>query len=347
MTKKLTWHKITLKLRNPFRLSYGTSEQREAYWIRLRNDEGWGEGTIPPYYGIKEEEMVAFWQRAAEKSASFPDELTRIPVWLGEDGPAPARCAIDIALHDRIAQLNNVPLHVLLDAPTPKPQHSSFTIALDTPEAMAKMSLAVSNYPIIKVKLGGDSLDIKRLQAIREARPDVVLWVDANAGWSREEAAGYLPDLEALGIEMLEQPLDKADITGMGDLQSKTIIPIVADESVQNKTNIEDLSAAGVAGVNIKLMKVGGISPALAMIRRAKQLGLKIMLGCMIETAIGTTAMAHLSGFAEWIDLDASALISNDPFVGMTLDETCTVRMPGGAGIGVVLKPDVETIDHP
>ena len=346
MRKNLTWHRISLHLRNPFRLSYGTSEQREAFWIRLRDDEGWGEGTIPPYYGVSAENMVAFWQQAAEKSVGFPDNPALIPSWIGEGGPAPARCALDIALHDRIGRLKQIPLHVLLDAPLPKPQPSSFTIAVDAPEAMAKMALQVEHCPIIKVKLGGDDCDIQRLRAIREVRPDVALWVDANAGWSREDADAYLPDLEALGIEMVEQPLEKSDITGMGTLQSKTNIPIVADESVQTLTNIEDLAAAGVAGVNIKLMKVGGISPALVMIKRAKEVGLRIMLGCMIETAIGTTAMAHLGGFAEWLDLDASALITNDPFEGMVLDETCTVRIPYRPGLGVVLKTEPDSIDQ-
>ena len=345
MAKNLTWQKITLNLRNPFRLSYGTSERREAYIIRLRDDTGWGEGTIPPYYGVNAEKMVEVWQRAAEKSASFPDDPALIPDWIGEEGPAPARCALDIALHDRIARLKNVPLHALLDAPQPKPQNSSFTIALDTPEAMAKMSLRVARTPIIKVKLGGDGLDLQRLSAIRKARPDVVLWVDANAAWSRDAAEDHLPDLEALGIEMIEQPLEKADIVGMGILQSKTKIPIVADESVQTLTNIEDLAGAGMAGVNIKLMKVGGISPAMTMIRRAKTLGLRIMLGCMIETAIGTTAMAHLAGYAEWLDLDASALITNDPFEGMVLDETCTVKVPDRPGIGVGLQHGYEWND--
>jgi L-alanine-DL-glutamate epimerase-like enolase superfamily enzyme len=125
----------------------------------------------------------------------------------------------------------------------------------------------------------------------------------------------------------------------MGRLQSETQIPIVADESVQTPENIEDLAAAGVQGVNIKLMKVGGISPALKMIRRSKHLGLKVMLGCMIETAVGTTAMAHLGSCADWLDLDASALITNDPFKGMILDDTCTVRVPDRAGIGVRIKP--------
>jgi L-alanine-DL-glutamate epimerase-like enolase superfamily enzyme len=200
------------------------------------------------------------------------------------------------------------------------------------------MADQVKSYPIIKVKLGGDSQDLERLAAIREVRPGVKLWVDANGGWTLDEAEQYLPELETLGIEMLEQPLDKADITGMGILQSKTKIPVVADESLQSFENLEEIAQAGVQGVNIKLMKVGGLSPALKMIHQAKALDLKVLLGCMIETAIGTTAMSHLMGLGDWLDLDASALIVNDPFEGMILDPTCMVRMPDGNGLGVQIR---------
>lgn len=338
MNYRLTWQKLTLKLRNPFRISYGVSEERQAYWIRLENDSGWGEGTIPPYYGVQQKEMESFWAQAAQSRKPFPDRPQDITSWIGDQGPAPARCALDLAFHDRIARNNNIPLHQLLGLPHPTPKTSAFTIALDSPDEMAKMAAQVVKFPIIKVKLGGDQHDIERLSAIRSARPEVRLWVDANGGWTLDDALRYIPDLESLQVEMLEQPLHKDDIVGMGVLQSTTKIHIVADESVQTMKNIEELAAGGVHGVNIKLMKVGGLCSALEMIKRSKQLGLKVMLGCMIETAIGTTAMAHLSGLAEWLDLDASALISNDIFEGMTLDDRCTVHMPTTAGIGVTLK---------
>jgi L-alanine-DL-glutamate epimerase-like enolase superfamily enzyme len=341
MSDKLSWQKITLKLRNPFRLSYGTSESRQAFWIRLKNDAGWGEGTIPPYYGFDLEQMTYVWQSAANNPNPFPNDPQEIPAWIGE-GPAPARCALDIALHDRIARNLNLPLYKVLQVPSPQPKPSSYTIALDTPADMARMANQVKAYPIIKVKLGGDLQDLDRLAAIRKVRPDVKLWVDANGGWSLDEALQYLPELAFLGVEMLEQPLDKADITGMGVLQSKTTIPIVADESIQSFENLAEIAKAGVQGVNIKLMKVGGLSPALKMIRQAKGLGLKVMLGCMIETSIGTTAMAHLMGLGDWLDLDASALIINDPFEGMMLDLTCTIRMPEGIGLGVKLREDID-----
>ncbi len=333
----LNWEKITLRLRNPFRLSYGTSEERQAFWLQLPGDAGWGEGTIPPYYGVEAKTMEDYWRGLSRLTTPLPETVDEIPAWMGKDGPAPARCAIDLAMHDHLAKSAALPLYAYLGLPDPEPKPSSVTIALDTPVRMGEIALEVGKYPIIKVKLGGDDRDLERLDAVRAARPDVRLWVDANAGWDLDSALQYLPALEDLRVELLEQPLSKVDFSGMGQLQSKTSIAVVADESVQSLADVEALAAAGLGGVNIKLMKVGGLGPALEMIRRARALGLGVMLGCMIETSLGTTAMAHLSGLADWLDLDASLLITNDPFEGMRLDETCMVRMPERPGIGVRL----------
>jgi L-alanine-DL-glutamate epimerase-like enolase superfamily enzyme len=338
MEHLLTWQKLTLKLRNPFRLSYGTTDERQAFWIRLKDDAGWGEGTIPPYYHIPSEAMEAFWAQAAEKNEPLPEDPVEIPVWVGNSGPAPARCALDLALHDRLGRLHSLPLYRLLGLPRPEPKPSSFTISIDTPEAMAEMASQVKHYPIIKVKLGGDGHDVARLAAIRMARSDAKLRVDANAGWSLEDALQYLRLMEDFDLELIEQPLEKDDIVGLGKVQAATPIPIVADESVQSMKDIEALAVAGVKGVNLKLMKIGGLSPALAMLKRARELGMRIMLGCMIETSIGTTAMAHLGSFAEWLDLDACALITNDPFEGMTFDEEAVVSIQDRPGIGAIQK---------
>lgn len=335
---RLTWQKIVLKLRNPFRLSYGTSEERTAHWIRLSGDEGWGEGTIPPYYGVSEESMTACWNKAAQKQEAFPDSIEDVSAWVGEEGPAPARAALDLALLDRIARQQRVPLYRLLGLPKPEPKPTSFTIAIDTPEAMAEMAHQVAAYPVIKVKLGSDALDVERIAAIRQTRPDARLRVDANAGWTLDEAIRMVADLEKFDLEMIEQPLEKHDIVGLGRVQKATSIPIVADESLQSLQNVDELADAGVAGINLKLMKVGGLSPALVMLRRARELGLRVMLGCMIETSIGATAMAALGGEAEWLDLDSPMLITNDPFEGIRYDEHAVVTLPDRPGIGAVLK---------
>ncbi len=338
---RLTWQKITLKLRNPFRLSYGVSEERQAFWIRLERDEGWGEGTIPPYYRVDDSEMTAAWQRASEKQEPFPDDVEGIAAWVGTDGPAPARAALDLALYDRAARMAGQPLYRFLGLVKPEPRPTSFTIAIDTPEAMAAMAKQVVDYPVIKVKLGSDAEDVRRIAAIREARPDVKLRVDANAGWTLDEAIRNIHELEKFDLELIEQPLPKDDIPGMGKVQKTTSIPIVADESVQTMQNIEDLATAGVAGINLKLMKTGGLGPTLKMLKRARDLGMRIMLGCMIETSIGATAMAHLGGMAEWLDLDSPMLVTNDPFDGIAYDPHAFLSVPDRPGIGAIKKEGI------
>ena len=335
---RLTWERITLKLRNPFRLSYGTSEERQAYWLRLENDEGWGEGTIPPYYHVDQAETEKVWQAASQSTHAFPERVEDIGHWVGTAGPAPARCAIDLALHDRIGRKLGLPLYKLLGLPKPRAMKSSFTIAIDSPAEMARMAQQFASYSILKIKLGGDGEDLERLAAIRAARPEVRLRIDANAGWKVEDALRMVRELERFDLEMIEQPVAKEDIEGMGTVQAATRIPIVADESVQTMENIEALGRAGVRGINLKLMKTGGLTPAVAMLKRARELDLQVMLGCMIETSIGTTAMAHLAGLADWLDLDAPVLISNDPFEGMTFDESASVSISDLPGIGIILK---------
>ena len=338
MTNNLTWEKLTLRLRNPFRIAYGVSETRVSHWIRLRDDEGWGESAIPPYYGVSDEASYATWQTLASKNLPFPDSPAEIERWVGTDGPATARCAVDLALYDRIGKREKLPLWQLLGLPQPKPLASSFTVVIDEPEEMARMALSIPNYKNIKIKLGGDERDMERVAAVRGARPDAKLRVDANAGWSREQAVRYLHDLEALDVEMVEQPLAKDDIEGMGLVQKQTRIPVVADESVLTVKHVEALAAAGVAGINLKLQKAGGLSPVLHMLKRGQELGLRIMLGCMIETSIGATAMAHLMGTAEWVDLDSPILITNDPFDGIHFADDCAITLPDRAGIGVISR---------
>lgn len=214
---------------------------------------------------------------------------------------------------------------------------TSFTIAIDTPEAMAEMARKIADYPIIKVKLGSDD-DEARLGAIRAARPDALIRVDANAGWSLEESLRHVEQLALLDLEMIEQPTARDAIEEMGEVQRHTDLPIVADESVQTMEDIERLGAAGVKGINLKLMKVGGLTNGLKLLKRAGEFGMRIMLGQMVETSLGTTAMAHLTGLAEWVDLDGPLLISNDPFEGIQYDQHAVFSVPDAPGIGVTLR---------
>jgi L-alanine-DL-glutamate epimerase-like enolase superfamily enzyme len=341
---RLTWQPITLHLRTPFRVSYGASETRRAHWLRLADDEGWGEGTIPPYYGISDESMAAVWDAAARRADPFPDDPAGIAAWLAADpviatGPAPARAALDLALHDRLGRRAGQPLHALLGLPAPRPLPTSFTLGIDEPEIMAQQAAALAGRAVIKLKLGAaDDRDAARVAAVRAARPDATLYVDANAGWSPEVAIRRIEEMAAYGVALIEQPVAKADIAGMGEVQRHVAVPVVADESLQTLADVERLAAAGVGGINLKLMKVGGLGPGLAVLRRARELGLGVMLGCMVETAVGATAMSHLMGLADWLDLDAPWLVGDDPFEGLTYDEAGRVLVPERAGIGVVRR---------
>lgn len=341
MNKCLSWTALSLELKNPFTVSYGSSTTRTAYWIRLRNDEGWGEGTIPFYYGIDFRTMTDYWDRMAERTDPFPETIEEIPAWIGEDAPHPAMAALDIAFHDRIGRQEHKPLYEILGVPKPQPMTTSYTISINTPEEMARMALQIRDYPCIKIKLGKpgqEDVDEARLEAIRSVRPDARLLVDANAGWKTTEAVKLVKRLEKFDLTLIEQPVAKDDYEGMGVVQSETDIPIVADESVQKMEDIERLHAVGVQGINLKLMKVGGLCKGTAMLRRAKEYGMKIMLGCMVETSIGVSAMAHLMGLADWIDLDTPLLIRNDPLVGVHYTQNAVLIPPEGPGIGLKLR---------
>ncbi len=345
MEKRVQWEAIILQMRNPFRVSYGVSETRQAFWLRLAGDEGWGEGTIPPYYGVDTAEMIAFWEATGYRRDPFPDEVAAIADWVGATGPAPARAALDLALHDRLGRQRNQPLYALLGLPKPTSKTTSYTIGINTPEEMARLAAEAAQYPLLKLKLGGGEGDVARVEAVRRARPDAELCVDANGGWQAEEAVALVEEIMPLGITFVEQPVPKSDITGMGFVQAHVDVPVVADESVQTLADIERLADVGVQGINLKLMKVGGLSPGVRILRRAQELGLRIMLGCMIETSLGVTAMAHLSGMAEWLDLDAPLLIGNDPFDGVVFDEQARLHMPDRPGIGAVRQLSEEN-DH-
>ncbi len=333
---RLTWEAITLRLQTPFHLSYGVTDTRRAFWLRLPGDAGWGEGTIPPHYGIAEGEMVALWEAAARRREPLPDDPADIPAWVGSDGPAPARCALDLALHDRIARQCGLPLYQLLGLPRPSVRPTAFTIAIAGPEEMARTAARMTGYPVLKLKLGSDD-DAARVAAVRAARPSARLYVDANAAWSAKEALRRLETILPYGLEMVEQPVPRDDIAGLGQVQAHLDVPVVADESVQSLADVERLAAAGVQGINLKLMKVGGLATALQMLRRGRELGQRIMLGCMIETSLGVTAMAHLAGLADWIDLDAPLLVSNDPFDGLRYDGA-EIHLPDRPGIGAVRR---------
>ncbi len=247
-----------------------------------------------------------------------------------------AKAGLDIALHDLVARGLGVPLWQLLETPSDIPP-TDFSLGIDTPEAVAGRATRAAAFPMLKIKVGGPS-DLETLEAVRAVFGGP-LRVDANTGWSPDEGARLVPELVRLGVELIEQPFPARQLPQLRWLQERSPIPIVADESA---VTIDDLDAlvGVVAGINVKLTKCGGVGPALAMMRRARELGFRIMLGCMEETSVGIAAAAALAGLADWVDLDGNLLLAQDPYEGLILGEDKRWQLAGTPGLGVHRRLD-------
>ena len=197
---------------------------------------------------------------------------------------------------------------------------------------VAERARRAAGFPALKIKCGGPD-DLATLRAVREVFEGPIR-VDANTGWTRDDAERLLPELVDLGVELIEQPFPARAYRDLGWLQERSTLPIVADESA---VTIEDLDAlvGVVAGVNVKLAKCGGIAPAKAMLERARELGFRTFLGCMEETSVGIAASAAVASLAEWVDLDGCLLLADDPFDGLALGNDHRWILPSGPGLGL------------
>jgi L-alanine-DL-glutamate epimerase-like enolase superfamily enzyme len=252
------------------------------------------------------------------------DILARLP-----RTSAAGRAAIDVALHDLVGKRLGVPLFKLFGLNPARIPETSFTVAIDKPDLMAARARE-SGMPIIKVKLGAGD-DVAIVRAIRHAT-NARLRVDANAGWTREQAADIIPRLAEYDVEFVEQPLARHDIEGFHWLKPHVNLPIFADESAQTERDLPRLAGA-IDGVVVKLMKAGGLRGALRVIAVARALDMRVMLSCMVESSLGVTAAAHIAPLADYLDLDGPLLIKNDPFVGLRY-EGARITLPEGPGLG-------------
>lgn len=328
---QIDYQTIELRLRHTFHIAHGASDTRRN--VILRVGDGLGEAAPVAYHGESAEavtETLAGWQAELERL----DDPSAIS-WLLQrcQGSRAARAAVDLALHDALGKRLGCPVYQLLGlSKLPLPQ-TSFTIAITAPDELAARVREAAAYPILKVKLGTDR-DLDIVRTIREVAPHATLRVDANAGWSVQQALRLIPQFAELGVELIEQPLPADDFDGFRVLKRARLpLPIIADESVKAPADVVRLADA-VDGVNIKLMKTGGIQGALAAIQTARSCDLKIMLGCMVETSLGATAAAQLGGLVDWLDLDGPLLIANDPFTGLRFDGT-RITLPDAPGLGV------------
>jgi L-alanine-DL-glutamate epimerase-like enolase superfamily enzyme len=331
----LAYEPITLDLRTTFRIAHGASDQRHNVIARL--GEGLGEGAGVAYLGETQAGIIEYLIRLADPLGDDPmeieDILARLP-----PGSRAARAAIDIALHELWGKRIGQPLYRLFGLNPARIPPTSLTIAIDEPARMAELARQ-SGATHLKVKLGSPD-DEAIVAAIRAATP-ARLRVDANAGWTREQAARLIPRLAQYDLELVEQPLAIGDADGMRWLRNELRaqgceLPIFADESV--KTARDVAAHAGAAdGVVIKLMKTGGIREALRAIHTARALDMQVMISCMIETSVGGTAAAHLAALCDYVDLDGPLLIRDDPFAGVRY-EGGRLLLPTGAGLGVTRR---------
>ncbi|MBX3030595.1 MAG: dipeptide epimerase [Chloroflexi bacterium] len=331
MQLTLATHVLHLPLRDPFRIAR-REDDRQATTVIVELEAagltGIGEAFPVAYYGETVATVGVVLPLLAEALGGLadpPTDAATARAWLADaatvmadtiGGHGGARAGLDIALHDLVARGLGLPLWQLLEAPaTVVP--TDFSIGIDEPAVVAERAARAADFPALKIKVGG-AADLETLEAVRGvfAGP---LRVDANTGWDQDEALRLVPELERLGVELIEQPFPARALPQLRWLQERCPIPVVADESAVTIDDLEALTGV-VAGVNVKLAKCGGVGPALAMIRRARELGFRVMLGCMEETSVGIAASATLSGLVDWVDLDGNLLLARDPFEGLVMD---------------------------
>jgi L-alanine-DL-glutamate epimerase-like enolase superfamily enzyme len=327
---------IDLHLRHTFRLARGASDVRHNVVVELDDGTHVGLGEAAPIARHEQdrESTHAALEVMAGRLRDSP-EYDRAARRAAVPGQTAAEAAVDMALHDLAAKRLGVPLYEVLGLlPGPGPE-TSFTIGLDAPEVVAAKVREAAAYAVLKVKMGSDD-DRAVLEAVRDTSPSQRLRVDANEGWTREGAVERLQFLARLGVEFVEQPLPADQLEETRALRRSSPIPFFADESVHRAEDIPRLAGA-FDGINIKLMKCGGIGEALRMIEVARGQGMKVMLGCMIESSLAITAAAHLSALVDACDLDGNALVVDDPFVGATLEKGRLV-VPDLPGLGVRVR---------
>ncbi len=336
---KLEIEQIRVETALPFQIARGTKQARDVFIVSLSADgvTGIGEAAPQEFYG--ETPMSV---RAAVNSLGrmLDGDPGRVQERLNRPGDdlhealrrhASVRAALDMALWDHRGRREGAPVWKLIGADSALAPLTSFTIGFDRPEVIDAKVDAAAPYRVLKVKVGlpGDIEIVDRVIA----RSGKVVRADANEGWDVETALEKTVELYRRGVEFCEQPIAHENEDGLRELKRLSPLPIVLDESIEGEDDVARCHDQGHA-INIKLMKCGGITPALRMIEIARAHGLRVMIGCMIETSLGVTAAAHVSPLADWADLDGNLLLAEDPFDGVQVREGRLV-LPVSPGLGV------------
>ena len=338
---------LTLPLRDPFRIArsdHGAGTRITTVVIELHDDRlpdivGLGEGYPDRFYGETPETMATVMPLLLEAigepnlDVAGVDAAARAMA-TAIRGHGAARCAIDIALHDLVGKATSVSVHALRGLSADLPP-TDFTLGLDEPSIVAERARRAADFPALKIKCGGPA-DLATLRAVRDVY-DGPIRVDANTGWTRDDALALLPQLTELGIELIEQPFPARAYRDLAWLQERSPIPVVADESCVLPEDLDALEGV-VAGINVKLAKCGGIAPAHAMLDEGRRRGFRTFLGCMEETSVGIAGSAVVASLADWVDLDGNLLLAADPFEGLVLGPDKRWQLSDGPGLGLVRK---------
>ncbi|MCC9167816.1 dipeptide epimerase [Pontibacter harenae] len=335
---KLTIRSFALPLKHTFTISYDSRDVQDTLIVELQHGEhkGYGEATSNPYYGFTIENMTAALENIREQIEAT--ELTDPTEFWAQmqphlaDNPF-ALCALDIAANDLFGKMNGKPLHKLWGLQTDTMPLTDYTIGIDTINNMVK-KLKEYPWPLYKIKLGTPE-DVAIVKELRR-HTDATFRVDANCAWGVEETIENARQLKPLGVEFIEQPMKASDMDGMKKVYQHSVLPLIADESCITEADVAKCHNH-FHGVNIKLVKCGGLTPARRMIAEAKNLGMKVMVGCMTESSVGISAIAQLLPLLDYVDMDGALLLSKDIATGVTIDYGKVNYSPTVNGTGTTL----------
>lgn len=334
---ELKTYRYELFLKDTFRISHTARNSQPTLIVELSDGgyTGYGEAAATSYYNVSVEGMSEAIKTIepliAENVSKTPEELWAITnPFLKENSFA--QCALDIAMHDLHGKRNGLPLYKMWGLELKDLPLSNYTIGIDSLEKMVQ-KIKDFPWPLYKIKLGTDE-DVEIIRELRK-HTDAVFRVDANCAWTAEQTLEYAPVLKDLGVEFIEQPLPAADKKGMTEVFKNSVLPVIADESCIKESDVQNCSEY-FHGVNIKLTKCGGLTPGRRMITEAKELGMKVMVGCMTESTVGISAIGHLLPLLDYVDMDGGMLITNDIAEGVKVYDGKT-HFPERNGTGVKL----------
>jgi len=345
--------KLNVALREPFRVAIGTIQHARNILVKIHTGDGLaGVGEGSPIEFIAGESQAGAFEAAGslarlligKNPLAIQERMNEMDSFLvGNPG---AKCAMDMALYDLLAKRAGLPLYALL-AGEKRAIHTCKTIGIDEPELMAGRAAEVKNsgFPAVKVKVGTNRVeDVRRIRAIREAVGNgFPIRIDANQGWSAPEAVLALRDLAPLDLEICEQPVAHWDYAAMKHVRERSPVPIMADESLFDHHDAHKLASMGACDLfNIKLAKAGGIRIAIKIDAIAQAAGIRCMVGCMTETRLALSAMAHFVSAhrnVQFVDLDSAFFLAEDPVVGGITYEGGLVSLPDTPGHGADVDP--------